>query len=158
MPDDKNNVVVESQHAQNTGYSAEYVKELRDEAASWRTKLRDTETKYQTLESSIKEGVLNASIGEELKKRNITADPTWVKALVEGGNVIAGVDKFLEKYPQFAPSDSTSVIPKATQRAMPVKKENTNTQLPKVDDVQALKADPVARAKLRDQYRSMIGR
>ena len=39
---------------QNAGYSAEYVKSLRDEAASWRTKLRETETEVSNLKQTIR--------------------------------------------------------------------------------------------------------
>jgi len=141
-----------SQPQSNTGgYSAEYVKELREEAASWRTKFRDTEAKIKTLEESIAGNEKTSSIKAELIKRNLDIDVDFIK-VEQGEKVDQAVDRFLKKYPQFgkpAPKEPT-------RRPMTPEKQNTNTPPVFDEDYEAVKKDPVARTKLRELYRGML--
>jgi len=167
MPDDKTTPDAPVDHGRNTGYSADYVRELRDEAASWRTKLRDSETKYQTLEKSVQEATVKATLGEELSKRGVKVNPEWIK-IGQGQTTAQAVDLFLKEYPQFAAGNTddgdvitaqaadTTPDPRSQQRPQTTKKANSNVQVGKVSDLQAIKKDPVARAKVRDLYRSLV--
>lgn len=136
----------------NTGsYSTEYVKELRDEAASWRTKFREAETKAKTLEETIAKTIRDEGIKSELSKRGLNVDPDFIK-VEQGQTVEQAIDGFLKKYPQF----SSQQPPTPTRK--PMHTEKTNTNIPSIpdNDYQAVKNDPVARAKLREQYRAML--
>lgn len=143
-----------------TGYSAEYVKTLRDEAASWRTKLRETEGELNTLKETQQIAELDATIGVELKKRNIAVNPAWVD-ITEGQTVEQAVDTFVKKYPTVIPQETLTVESpqqRSTRKPMSTEKTNTNVQSAVVTDVGAIKRDPIARAKLRDHYRGLLGK
>jgi hypothetical protein len=135
------------------GFSVEYVKELRDEAASWRTKCREMETKATTLEAEVSKVTRGNAIQSELQKRGIKADPSFIK-VAENQKIEDAVDSFLKDYPQFA-SSAPSPRPN-TPSPMPANKPNSNTPNVVMSDYAAVKADPIARAKLRDQYRFML--
>lgn len=158
------------------GFPLEYVEKLRYENASGRVKFRDLEKRFETLEENIKRHVTESPISDELKKRNLTIEPSWIK-IEKDKSVAESVDTFLKKYPQFE-SKSTEVDftprkettqekstttqeekekEKSTQKPMSTQKTNTNVQIGKVSDVGAIKKDPIARAKLRDHYHSLLG-
>jgi len=139
---------------QNTGYSAEYVKELRDEAASYRTKARDANDELTTLKGIITADKTAGTINAEFTKRGIKADPKWV-TLDEGQDASKAVDKFLKDYPQFStPQAQPPVIP--GRAPMSPQRTNTNIENNAVSELGAIKNDPIARAQLRDQYRNLL--
>jgi hypothetical protein len=155
---------VQSNDAGRTSaFSPDYVKELREEAASWRTKFRETESKVQTLEQQIHYATVVSSVKSEIDKRGLKINPDFI-TLGEDGDVTKAVDKFLEEYPQFGNTESTTQITnqktevKKGVRPITNERTNTNTQSSSSKNIQDIKNDPIARAKLRDQYRSALGR
>jgi len=159
MPEENKVTPVVEQQAQGA-YSAEYVKSLRDEAASWRSKLRDTESSLTQSKNEISQIKLETTVGAEIKKRNLTIDPSWVK-MEEGQSVEQAVDAILKKHPNLAtettPTQEAETRTFTTkQKPMAVNNPNTNVNLTPVNEYDAVKKDPVARAKLREQYRSML--
>lgn len=160
MADDDKNRAADAARVNeaSTGYSAEYVKTLRDENAGWRTKLRETETELTTLRDIQAGEKLDATIGVELTKRGVEANPAWVD-LTEGQTIPQAVDAFLVKYPSIAAVRQEEVnepAPRSTHKPMGTQKQNTNVQTGAVSDIAAIRKDPVARAKLRDIYRGML--
>lgn len=137
------------------GFSPEYIKELREEAASWRTKFRDAEGKTQKLEADLGQLKTGTEIQSELLKRNLNIEPSWIK-LGSKETPAEAIDKFLEKYPNFKTSDD--VASRFIPKPLPSDKTNTNISDTQVKDIQSIKNDPIARAKYRDLYRSMLGR
>ena len=135
-------------------YSADYVKSLRDEAASWRTKLRELETKYTELETKTKQEHLSNTIGKELERRGIKADPSWVK-LEDGMSPEQAVDKFLKNYPNLIPSEQP-IAPKRVRNPMRPNAADSNIENTAVSELDAIKKDPIARSKVRDLYRSLL--
>lgn len=145
-------------HSRASAFSPEYVKELREEAASWRTKFRDMETKVQTLEQTIQVATVVSQVKNEIAKRGLKINPEFI-TLGEDGDPVKAVDAFLEEYPQFA----VEPTPKTTQnvnREKPItsQKVNTNNNTVRKGNIMDVAKDPIARAKLRDQYRSLLGR
>jgi len=142
------------------GFSADYIKELRDEAASWRTKFREQEQKTTTLEAEVGKLVKEHTLGTELAKRNLNVDPSWI-TLEEGKSPKEAVDAFLEKYPQFSSegAGSPEPEPKPNQGRRPMTPQRPNSNVPRFanSDYESVKKDPIARAKLRDHYRSLLG-
>lgn len=136
-------------------YSSEYVKSLRDEAASWRTKLRELETKYTELETKVKADYTANTIGKELEKRGVKADPTWVK-VEEGQSPEQAVDKFLKDYPHLQSTSDNSFVPKPTKKPMRPNTANSNIENTAVSELDAIKKDPIARNKVRDLYRGLL--
>lgn len=135
------------------GYSADYVKELREEAASWRTKFREAEANLTSMNDKINNMEKSFTIKSELSKRGINVDPSWVK-LEDGLTPTQAVDKFIEQYPQFKTEQPSSPMP--TPRPMVAERQNSNTPSIQKSDYQSVKSDPVARTKLREMYRSML--
>lgn len=132
-------------------YSKEYVSSLREEAATWRTKLRETEEKVKTLEGK----TTIDSVSKILTDKGVKADASWVK-LEQGMTPEQAVDKFIELYPHLVNKETPK--PKETNKPNPQKKENTNADNRFVanQDLDAVKQDPIGRAKLRDHYRSLL--
>lgn len=82
-------------------FDQEYVKELRSEAAGYRTQLRELQrevSSYKHLEGEIAQ----LKVENELVKRGVNAEASWIK-VGQDQTVAEAVDKFLEKYPQFLP-------------------------------------------------------
>lgn len=161
MPEPINNDAGGSQNHGDSGRSAfspDYVKELREEAASWRTKYRETETKVQTLEQSIAQLTSGSKVKEEISKRGLKINPDFIK-LDKDGDAAKAVDKFLEDYPQFAVESTQQVIKPVKKGIKPIagEKTNTNNNPAQKGNIMDVKKDPLARAKLREQYRSMLG-
>jgi hypothetical protein len=163
MPEPISNGAVDAT-PENTGrssaFSPDYVKELREEAASWRTKFREAETKAITLEQSIHQMTTGAKVKEEIAKRGLKINPDFIK-LDKDGDATKAIDAFLEEYPQFA-AESTQV-PSQTQprrgvKPVTVEKPHSMSQPLSSNKIMDAKNDPMARAKLRDQYRLALGR
>lgn len=144
---------VKKEVVQGTGFSEEYVKELREEAASWRLKVRDLEQKL----------VVN-DVQTELMKRGVEADPSWVK-MEKGQTVVEAVDSFLTKYPKLTmtePNPEPTPEPKKVAKPMVPNQSKTTNAGPKAGTLFAgktpeeMKKDPKARAALRSQYRQLL--
>jgi len=138
-------------------FSAEYVRELRQENASWRTKLRDLEGRYNELESSLKKTQVTNNVAQELTKRGINANPSWI-SLKEGETPQQAVDSFLNEYPQFAGQQQVEPKPQPVKPPIPpAHRSDQRTGMPdNTRSLKEMKEDPVARAKVRDQYRQML--
>lgn len=160
MPTEINNQLpgAEGEKGSSTGYSAEYIKNLRDEAATWRLKLRETEVKVQELESTIKGERVANTVGRELEKRGLKCDPSWVK-LEEGVTPEKAVDKFLKDYPQWAQSAEVPILPKNKNlRPMGANLPDSNIENTAKSELDAIRKDPIAREKLRDLYRGLLAK
>ena len=142
----------------STGYSPEYIKNLRDEAATWRLKLRETEAKVQELTNTINGERVANTVGRELERRGIKCDPSWVK-LEEGVTPEKAVDKFLKDYPQFAQAAEVPILPKNKNlRPMGANMPDSNIENTAKSELDAIKKDPIAREKLRDLYRGLLAK
>ncbi len=148
-------------------FDKEYVSQLRNEAGKYRQQVKELKSdlqKLQGLEAQVKE----VRIENELVRRGVQADPSWVK-LEEGQNPSEAVENFLEKYPQFSAGDFEPQAvyeedPQELPRAMPPKQSKANVPGPKAQgalghrSLDEVKKDPVARQNLREQYRSLLSR
>lgn len=133
-------------------FSQEYVKELRDEAASTRRKLRELETQVRGKDISL-----------EFAKRGITADPSWIN-IPEGISIPEAVDQFLSTFKvepaTSAPQDK--LPPKSYPAALQPERTHANASGPSAQGalggrtLDELKADPVARKAIQDKYRELI--
>jgi hypothetical protein len=146
-----------SQQNNTGGYSAEYVKELREEAATWRTKFRDAESTVASMNEKVASLEKSFTLKGELDKRGLKVDPSWVK-LEKDQTPAQAVEKFLENYPQFKTDSQTGdgQPPSPTPRPQPPQKRETNAPSFQNADYESIKKDPIARSKLRDMYRSML--
>lgn len=141
-------------------FDAEYVKQLRSEAAKYRSQVKELKTEmegYKGLEAQIS----TIRIENEFVRRGITAEPSWVQ-IQEGEAPSQAVDRFLEKYPQFAGGGTQRTVeeeqtPAAPElpRSMPPKPTNTHHQ-PLSRDLEDIKKDPVQRQNLTDLYRDLL--
>ncbi len=134
---------------EETGFSREYVENLRKEAAGWRTKYRDLETSHQS-----------TAVEAELGRRGIKADPTWVNQ-TSGMTTNEAVEDLLARFPSLTPAEV--VVPAPVAGPTPPKVQtpgqpNSNqVKDPKQGrSLTEIKGDPVARAALRDRYRALI--
>lgn len=145
---------------QSTGYSADYVKQLREEAASWRTKFRELETQQKTY-----------TVQEELNKRGIKANAKWVD-VQEGQSITEAVEAFTKEYPHLViqtnteptEPDNTKAIKKVIgpkPNTPPVtninstKSKDLNTAL-KTGSLNDIKNDPNLRKQTQQWYQSML--
>jgi len=148
-----------AQNGSGTGFSADYVKELRDEAAGWRNKFRELEGR-----------LAQAEIGSELAKRGVKADASWVKR-TEGMSVADAVDSFIAQYPHLAaqpaqseqgPAPSDQRMASRAPAPMSSTRPNSNHPGPKAGtalagkDLEAIKQDPKLRKELNSIYRSLV--
>jgi hypothetical protein len=143
-------------------FDADYVAKLRNESAKYRSRVRDLEStlgEKKDLESQIAQ----VRVENELVRRGITADPSWVK--VEDGDIASAVNRFVEQYPQFQVTDSQEEEPSPRRLEMPVSlppepnKANTPGPPPKGyggRSVEEIKNDPTARQRLTETYRGML--
>ena len=139
------------QENQKTGFSDEYVKELRQENASWRTKVRDLESKLQLGE-----------VKTELLKHGVDVNPKWVE-LQEGQDISEAVTVFLDNYPQFRIDDNKETYTEPKPKPMRTGASDTNTRGPKPRSgsyggrgLTEIRKDPKARADLRNRYRQLL--
>lgn len=133
------------------GYSQEYVEKLRREAADWRTKYRDLESK-----------TVYSSVEVELQKRGVKADPKWVE-VNDGMSAADAVENFVAKYPHLMSGPTNTVEPQRPQKPNLPQAQGggtPNTNLPSNPSqgrsLEEIKKDPVARSQLRDRYRQLI--
>lgn len=136
-------------------FDKEYVTKLREEAAQWRTKYRELEAQG-----------LYKDVQLEFAKRGIEADPSWV-VIAEGQSIKDAVDGLVAKHPNLSaptpvaptlPIENTSVRRVQVPSVMSAGPANSDTPpTPFKDRSPAeIKKDPVARSKLRDQYRALL--
>lgn len=153
-------VTEQKSNAQGATFSPEYIRELREEAASWRTKFREAETSLSTMKSTLDGMTTGMEIEKELTTRGIKGiEPSWI-TLEKDKPVKDCVDKFLVDHPQFA-IDAPPVTHREQTVTRPMKTEKTNTNVQGVqnlDEAQTIKNDPIARAKLRSVYKQLLGR
>jgi hypothetical protein len=143
-------------------FDKDYVKSLREEAAKYRTQLKEIKTQleeFKSLESQIN----SVRIENELVRRGVNASPEWIQ-LNEGQSPAQAVDNFLEKFPQFVVgvSEPEKAEPKKVPKAIspnPNKAANVGLNPVGLLGTRALneiKQDPVARGSLRDLYRDLL--
>jgi hypothetical protein len=131
-------------------FSEEYVRELRQEAASWRTKCRELEQTMTTKDIQV-----------ELEKNGVNAEASWVD-LKDGQTVKEAIAEFIEKYPNLKKEDTLpSKEDRPVVRPIGAPKPNSNAPGPKAKtlmgrSLKEIKKDPVARAALRSQYRQLL--
>lgn len=130
-------------------FSADYVKELRDENAATRRKLRELESQTR-----------NKDISLEFARRGINADPTWIN-IPEGMPVGEAVDQFLSTFKVSQPVEPAA-NPKEYPAAIVGDKTNVNTPgLPAQGafggrTLAEVKADPKARKAVQEHYRELL--
>lgn len=129
---------------------------LRRENRTWRKKVHELEAQNQL-----------ASVGMELARRGITADPSWVK-LDEGVEIGEAIDSFVQQYPQLATrfvadEEHEEPAPRATApAALPPSSKQVNGAGPPAKgatrhrNLEEIKKDPVARQRLREEYRELL--
>lgn len=145
-------------------FSEDYVKKLREENASWRTKCRELETQQH-----------NSVVQVELAKRGIEANPDWV-TVTEGQSVVDAVDALVASYPSLQKGEVTQDDPevfdftpeeprvKLTPKPLSPSTPKSNIRKPVRDarittrNIQEIRKDPKARSKVRDAYRAMLQR
>lgn len=136
-----------------------YVKQLRDEAAGYRTKAKDLESElgtYKSLEGEIRQ----LRVENELTRRGLSIETQFIS--YDGkGSAAEAVDKFLEKYPQFAMPVSSDNNPQPNQNmptALPPQRGKANVPTKNYADKSwdELKADPVAREDVGRIYRNLL--
>jgi hypothetical protein len=140
-----------SQENNPGGYSPEYIKELREEAAGWRTKFRETETQLSSLKEELGTIEKYSKVLDELDARGLEIEPSWLD-VKDGEEISAAVDRFVQKYPQFGGKPTSQ----PTTKPQPPERKNTNAPAFIDADYSSVKKDPVARSKIRDMYRSML--
>jgi len=150
----------ESHPTENGGktFSEDYVKSLREESASYRTKVRDLEVK-----------LFQNEVKGELQSQGIKAEAKWVE-VKEGESVQAAVARFKDEYPHLVaqPEPTISPLERLTKRKVKVEglkptapssqepvAKNTVTSF-NTSTVNELKKDPKARADIREYYREML--
>lgn len=145
-----------------TTFDRDYVKELRQEAAKYRTEAKELKSQleeYKSLEAQI----TTVRVENELVRRGIAVDPGWIN-IRDGQSPSEAVDNFLEKYPQFSTGveEQSSVERKNVPKAISPNQNNAahpgfgpNGMLGD-RDLGAIKQDPIARSNLRDLYRDLL--
>ena len=150
-----------TQETQGTGFSADYVKELRDEAAGWRTKFRELEAATVTKDIEI-----------GLAKRGIQAKASWVE-VKDGQTIDEALDAFAQEFSSLVskeqPQSKQEPVTKTLQygnnpvnRFSPPPTNTSNVETKDLNEIlssQSLndaKQDPVKRSQIRDWYRSAL--
>lgn len=143
-------------------FTEEYVKQLREENAKWRTKLRELEVEQQ-----------KTQVETELAKRGIQADPSWV-TLEEGKTIGESVDALVTRFPNlgkqqaaatdtddldlFVAPEPKKVTPKPIAPSTPASTTPKPARVNRISsrNIAEIRKDPQARAKVRDLYRSVL--
>lgn len=164
MPTDNENTNGGAEGKNDTGrssaYSADYVKELRDEAAMWRTKFKEENKRANTLDEQVKGIVTYTEVQEEIAKRGLKIKPDFIE-LGEDNDIGKAIDSFLEEYPQFAEpvnSFSRNSIKENKSKDKPLQPNRDKNFNIKNFNIGDIKKDPIGRAKLRDMYRNALGK
>lgn len=147
------------------GFSAEYVQNLRQENAQWRTKVRELEGRIHT-----------QTIGTELARRGIKAEASWVQ-VAEGQSPEAAVEAFAQKYPHLVGKQDDGQDPGGQDPNAPETRqiggERPPVRTPEVAGPQSnkpggdhkplsqrsldeIKQDPKARKMVAQNYRSLL--
>lgn len=144
-------------------FDKDYVRQLRQEAAKYRTELKETRSQldnYKALEGQL----ATIRVETELARRGLKVNPSWI-SVNDGQSPSEAVDNFLAEYPQFVDGvieEPQQVEPKRVPKSISPSKENAahpghgpSGMLGdrSLDDI---KLDPVARANLRDFYRDLL--
>lgn len=143
-------------------FDKDYVKSLREEAAKYRTQLKDMKTQLDEFKSLEKQ-INSVRIENELVRRGVNATPEWVQ-IQEGQTPAQAVDNFLEKYPQFVVgvSESEKAEPKRVPKAISPNQNNAShpghgpNGMLGDRGLTEIKKDPIARNNLRDLYRDLL--
>lgn len=141
-------MTTENENNNEVTFNADYVKELRNENASWRHKVRELEQK-----------VLYNDIALEFAKRGIEADPSILN-IPEGMSAAEVVDKFsgLLKPVEQPQETSRPVYP----NALAPNTTKPNASGPPAQgafggrSLKEIEADPRAREQVRAMYRDML--
>ena len=147
---------------QSTGFSEDYVRSLREEAASWRTKYRELEATNKTKDIEI-----------GLSKRGIKAKASWVE-VQDGQTIEQALDAFATEFPHLV-SQETPAPPKVKEQPVhkkitsqpntqfvPPQPQVTNTEVKNLNEIlkdkslNDVKTDPKSRAQITDWYRSAL--
>ena len=153
-----------SEESEPDTFDREYVSQLRTEAGKYRQQvksLKEDIKEYKGLEAQVQ----NVRVENELVRRGVEADPSWV-ALGEGESPSEAVDNFLVKYPQFAggtePKVLESVEPTTIPQSMPPNASKANLPGPPAQgrmgnrSLDEIQKDPAARQTLREVYRDQL--
>lgn len=141
-------------------FNREYVQELRQEAAKYRTEAKELKSQleeFRSLDAQIKA----TRVENELIRRGIAADPGWID-MSEGQTPAEAVDNFLEKYPVFNGASEQSVERKPVPKAIGPNQNNISKEsnVPSgtlgTRGLDEIKTDPMARDNLRDLYRDLL--
>lgn len=153
-------------------FDKEYVSNLRSEAAGWRTKTRELESQVAQL-SKLDAEVKAVRVENELIRRGINIDPTWV-SVQENQTIGEAIDMFAEKWPHLVATsqetveleeESEVVEPKLSRKvppAMPPNPNKANVPGPQAKGsfgdrtMEEIKKDPRAKSQLTAQYRDLI--
>ena len=142
-------------------FDREYVQELRKEAAKYRTEAKELKSQIEEFKS-LEAQITTVRIENELVRRGVNADPSWIK-INEGQTPADAVDNFLVKFPEFkAGALEQSVEHKNVPKA--ISPNPNKASLPEGTPVGAIgnralteiKNDPMARDSLRDLYRDLL--
>lgn len=142
-------------------FDREYVQELRKEAAKYRTEAKEYKSQLEQLKS-LDAQITTVRIENELIRRGINADPTWIR-INEGQTPADAVENFLVKFPEFkAGTTEHNVEHKNVPKA--ISPNPNKASLPEGTPVGAIgnrsltevKNDPMARDSLRDLYRDLL--
>lgn len=148
-----------SEDTKNT-FSEDYVKELRSENASWRTKVRDLETKMSRME-------MDMQLQKGMQELGIVAEPNWIN-VKEGQNVREALEEFAAKYPQLTSQgqvqtqEASATPEKPSIHSMKMSQTNSNNPGPSAGgslvkkSLQEIKQDPKLRRVLTEQYKSLL--
>jgi len=142
-------------------FDREYVKNLRAEAARYRTEAKELKSQledFKSLDAQIK----TVRVENELTRRGLTADPSWVQ-IQEGQSPIEAVDNFLVKFPEF----NKDITEKSVEHKSVPKAISPNPNTASKESVHPsgvlgtrglgeIKHDPIARNNLRDLYRDLL--
>ena len=141
-------------------FDRKYVQELRAEAAKYRTEAKELKTEIEQLRS-LDAQIKAARIENELMRRGVEADPTWI-TIKDGQTPAEAVDKFLEKYPVFHGETEVGVEHKPVPKALAPNQNNVTSPAAVPNGtlgtrgLDEIKADPAARSNLRDLYRDLL--
>jgi len=151
-------------NTQRNEFSADYVKQLREEAASWRTKFRELEAVTTTKDIEI-----------GLAKRGIKAKASWVE-VKDGQSIDEALDAFAQEFSSLvgnSDSEPTGPEPEPVTRSVrsvpnvpnsftPGPTKTSNVEVKDLNEILAsqslsdVKQDPNKRAQVRDWYRSSL--
>lgn len=144
-----------------TTFDREYVKELRQEAAKYRTEAKELKSQLEEFKS-LEAQISTVRVENELIRRGVNADPNWVK-LNDGQTPAEAVDNFLEKFPEFKagaeePSVERKQVPKAISPNPNKAASADGTPVGALGNrgLNDIKNDPMARGSLRDLYRDLL--